>query len=131
MAFLEILKLLHSLFPTWKTAYPFASLPTDDNPYRLIPRQDSHETIGCYSRNHAYVAVESRDALSLGKNVKGRGAAFGSGSGVVIRDLSLDSPFRFHRPNPTPPKSPPKSIAIPAIGLNLQPGTEGKEELPE
>ena len=26
--------------------------------------QDRHETIGCHSRNHAYVVVEGRDALA-------------------------------------------------------------------
>ena len=39
MAFMKNLKLLHSLFPTWKTPYYSASLPTDDNPCRPSPRR--------------------------------------------------------------------------------------------
>lgn len=52
--------------------------------------------------------------------LNGRGVALGSGSGVVIRDSSLDPPFRFLRRYLPPSKLPQKSIAIPAIGPNLQ-----------
>jgi hypothetical protein len=40
--------------------------------------------------------------------------------------LSFNFPGQF-----LPPKPPPKSVAIPAIGRSLQPGIEGKEELPD
>jgi hypothetical protein len=53
--------------------------------------KNCHETIGCYSRDRAYVAMESRDALSLG-NLKGERSHFAMRLGGVIRDSSLDSP---------------------------------------
>jgi hypothetical protein len=42
MAFMKSLKLLHSLFPTGKTPYYSALLPTDDNPCRPISRRHLH-----------------------------------------------------------------------------------------
>src|ERR1051326_1054770 len=56
---------------------------------------------------------ESRRSLG-GNDVRGREAAFGSGRGVVIRDLSLGSPFHLPLSDATPPKGAPKSVAIAA-----------------
>jgi hypothetical protein len=61
-----------------------------------------HATIGCYSWDWAYVAVESRDALSQGKALNGEKPQLGAAWGVSSCEQGCGSPFSSPRVIPPP-----------------------------